>query len=50
LQAGGKILRPGLAGCATAGNPEPSQAGHLISAVAAFDFTFFMEIFSLGHG
>jgi hypothetical protein len=42
LQAGGKILRPALAGCATVGKPVPSQAGHLISVEAAFGFKLFM--------
>jgi hypothetical protein len=45
FQAGGKILRFGLAGCATAGNLVPSQ-GHLISADAVFVFKFFIAIIS----
>jgi hypothetical protein len=52
LQAGGKILRPGLAGWATVGNPVPSQAGHLTSVDAAFGFKFFIASFpgNDGHG
>ena len=42
---GGYILRAALAGCATVGNPVPSQAEHLTSADVSRDFKVFRPLF-----
>jgi hypothetical protein len=43
LHGGGYILRPSCAGCFDAGNPVPSQAGHLCSV--GFAGGFFIRTF-----
>jgi hypothetical protein len=44
LHGGGYVLRPGFTGCLTAGNPVPSQPGHLCSV--GFAGAFFIRISS----
>jgi hypothetical protein len=44
LHGGGYVLRPGFTGCLTAGNPVPSQPGHLCSV--GFAGAFFIPISS----
>jgi hypothetical protein len=46
-QGAGKILRPGCPGCATFGNPVPSQAGQSTSVPASLRLGLFINFISL---
>jgi hypothetical protein len=49
-QGAGKILRPGCPGCATFGNPVPSQAGQSTSVPASLGLGLFIISFLCNEG